>query len=471
MIRSNATSNILGFRRALRLFKDASRRVPAYRDFLQKARINPDSVNSAEDFSQIPTIDKTNYISEYRLKDLSWDGSLKDAKYIPSSSGSTGTPFFWPRGEKQDDVSVHAFKHIYEDIFQTRGRTTLCVNLYALGTWIAGFELYNATKRLSNAHNIVVITTPSIEKQVALESIKNLGPSFDCLVLAGYPPFIKDTIEEGARMGIDWRNFDVRCLSGGEAFSEKWRDRVLDLVGKKDDLSTFINIYGMAEIGVVGFESPLSISLRRSASKELEEGRGEYTHKLLYENDVSPLYHYNPSHRYLEVEDADSLLLTANSCMPLIRYNTRDRGGILPRNEANGAERGWNYPFVYLLGRKDLSISFYALNIYVENLKRAFENFVHASFLSGLFTMSIGHDDNMDQRFDITVELARGVETPDGFLEALKQNAIKILCDLNSEYSKLYAALGARAEPCIKLVHYGKIQTTPGRKHRWVQRG
>lgn len=456
-----------GFSKTLKLFKDAARRVPAYRDFLQKAGINPELVNTIKDFSGIPTIDKQNYISQYSLKELSWDGSLAGVKYIPSSSGSTGAPFFWPRGEKQDEVSSRVFKSIYENIFHTGGRTALCVNLYALGTWIAGFELYNATKRLSGHNNILVLTTPSIEKRVAVESIKNLGPSFDCVILAGYPPFIKDVIEEGIREGINWKRFDVRCLSGGEAFSEKWRDHVLELIGKENDLSTYVNIYGMAEVGVVGFESPFSIGLRRSVEKELKNGSNKdgKNHVLACENDVLPVYHYDPLHRYIEVEGVDSLILTANSCMPLVRYNTRDRGGILPTQDTE-----WKYPLVYLLGRKDFSISFYALNIYVENLKRAFENFAQSHSLSGLFTMSIGHDDNMDQRFDVSVELAHDAVPHDGFLEALKQNTVKILCAVNSEYAKLHATLGSRAEPCIQLVDYGQIQTTPGRKHRWIKK-
>ena len=475
------TSKKRAFRRALTIFREAAQRIPAYKDFLKKSRIKPALIRSESDFAQIPVVDKTNYISRYPLEDLNWDGVLASAKYISSSSGSTGVPFYWPRGRKQDIIVAGMFRRVYEDVFDTRKGSTLCVDSFALGAWIAGLELYNATKWVADVGNNIVLVTPGIDKNVAVDQIKRLASSFDRIVLSGYPPFVKDILEFGSIAGIKWRKHDVRLFTGGEPFSERWRDRVLELIGKNDPFRTSINMYGMAETGIVASETPLSILLRRS-SGATSELRQEFSQN----GEACPLYQYDPMARYFELGSDNGLILTADAGLPLVRYDTRDRGGILEHATALERYGGylrsaakkhridlhkWNLPFVYLYGRKDLSISLYALNIYVENIKYALENSKFATHLSGLFTMSVEDTDNLDQQFRITVELSRATEQSQSLIEALTREVVEGLCKLNTEYAKLYSVIGDRAKPAITLVRYGEIQTIPGRKHKWVKRG
>src|SRR5687768_17248694 len=54
-----------GIERALQLFHAASERVPAYKDFLKKNHINPSLIQTAEDFKQVPTVNKNNYLKIY----------------------------------------------------------------------------------------------------------------------------------------------------------------------------------------------------------------------------------------------------------------------------------------------------------------------------------------------------------------------------------------------------------------------
>lgn len=259
--------------KALRLFKEAAVRVPAYKDFLRKAKIKPDSIRTPKDLSQVPPTDKPNYIYAYPLHALAWDGTLEKTRYVSASSGSTGTPTYWPRGEEQNIATGEIFRRIFEDIFQTKKGTHLFCDLFGLGPWIAGFEFYNAAKYTAQAGNNIAIATPSFEKRAALDTVRRLGPSFSSVLLAGYPPFIKDILESGTAEGLDWQKMQVHLFTGGEAFSELWRNRVLAMIGKKDSLTHLINLYGMAETGVVAHETPFSITLRRAVSKIPEIGR------------------------------------------------------------------------------------------------------------------------------------------------------------------------------------------------------
>ena len=90
-----------GEKRALELFHAMAERVPAYKDFLQKQKINHRCIKSIEDFKTIPPIDKDNYLRVYPRPMLCWDGDFKSGQWtISTTSGSTGKPFYFPRGLK-----------------------------------------------------------------------------------------------------------------------------------------------------------------------------------------------------------------------------------------------------------------------------------------------------------------------------------------------------------------------------------
>ncbi len=459
---------------AIELFRHAAAGVPAYKDFLRKHKINPDKILTFEDFKKIPPTNKPDYISAYSLQELSWDGTLAHSPYISSSSGSTGIPFYWPRGNYQNKIVGKIFQNIFEKIFYTKEGSTLFVNLFALGTWIAGLEFYNGAKYVADTGNAINIVTPGIEKKVALDAIVRLGPLYDRIVLAGYPPFVKDVIDSGFTVGIDWSKYNVYLLTGGEAFSELWRNHVHRKLGAPEASQKIINIYGMAETGVVGHETPLTILLRKNL-----QTLGTIYQPSTPGTGAPALYAYNPLVRFFEVGDDQSLLLTSRAGLPLIRYNTRDQGGLISSKEIRAmatvvpATReclsAWRTPVVYLHGRKDLSLSFYALNVYIENIKHCFESYAEAKSFSGLFTMRVANSRNFDQQFHIVAELA--LETKQHDTKQLVLHILKTLPTINSEYGKLLQSLGKRAHPKVSLVPYGKLDTIPGKKHRWVRKG
>lgn len=472
----NTFSQQKAFKRAQHLFQQAAQRVPAYKDFLHKHKIKPEKITTESDFKKLPTPDKANYISQYSLDELSWDGKLQ-AKFISTSSGSTGTPFFWPRGYRQDRIAGTFFKGIYETIFHTKKVKTLSVDSFALGTWIAGLEFYNATKYASDRGNLITVITPGIDKFEAIREIKQLSPSFNQIILGGYPPFIKDIVEIGSAEGFDWKKTRTRLLTGGEAISEVWRDRMHSMISKEQDLGSIINVYGMAETGVVAHETPVSVLLRKCI--------GYVSLPFPMTPDISGLYQYHPLMRYFEIEGKDSIVLTSDAGFPLIRYNTRDQGGIVDLTtvlEQGGTELTqaakrhgvdllqYPQPFIYLHGRKDLSISLYALQIYVEHLKAIFEKAPFSPKLSGLFVMGVELTENLDQRFAISVELSRG-KNPNALLKKeIATYVVRELGTINSEYARLCQAIGRKAVPKISLLPYGKLDTVPGRKHKWVRR-
>jgi len=69
-------------RSVLKLFSEAAVRVPAYKDFLKQAGVNPKSVKTIADFKQLPLVDKKNYLTKYPLAELCWDGTLDHSRII-----------------------------------------------------------------------------------------------------------------------------------------------------------------------------------------------------------------------------------------------------------------------------------------------------------------------------------------------------------------------------------------------------
>jgi ERCC4-type nuclease len=116
-----------------------------------------------------------------------------------------------------------------------------------------------------------------------------------------------------------------------------------------------------------------------------------------------------------------------------------------------------------------LSLSFYALNVYIENIKHCFESFAESKNFSGLFIMRIVNSRNFDQQFHIVAELA--LETKQHDTKQFVSHILKTLPAINSEYGKLLQSIGKRAHPKVSLVPYGKLDTIPGKKHRWVRKG
>lgn len=465
---------------ALRLFHEAAKRVPAYQDFLYQRGVNPATIRTIADFRQVPAIDKSNYLTQYPLHKLCWDGTLAGLGMISVSSGSTGQPFFWPRGPEQDQEGAWFHGRIFRRIFDVQEHSTLLVICFSMGTWIAGSYTTASSLQLIAEGLSMNVVTPGIEKAEAIKAIKNLAPNYEQIILAGYPPLTKDIVDEGRREGINWRSFRTRFLWAGETFSEEWRSYLLQKVGSTDLYHDSASIFGSADAALLGHETPVSVLARRLLNRRPAQLRRLFGAIIL-----PSLVQYQPERRYFETMNGE-LIFTARAGIPLVRYNIHDLGGLMGYEEmtralgpafAVGLEHHhidatqWQLPFVYLGGRKDFTITIYGVNIYPENVKAALIDSRVRSRLTGKFTMATKNRSDMDQYFEINIELAQGQGvTP--VLEALvKEVLLAKLKRLNAEYHRLNVAVGSKSLPQINLVPWGHPQYfKAGVKHHWVDR-
>lgn len=469
-----------GFKKALRLFKEASQRVPAYKDFLRQNRIDPNKIKTKAEFDQIPHIDKANYIRKYSLKDLVWDSSLEKYYIMSSSSGSTGNPFFWPRGIYQEIEGAIQSELIYNYFYDLKDKRSLYVIGFAMGTWIAGPYMLGATELVSQKNSNIIIVTPGTDKELFINLVKNLAPNFERIVLAGYPPIIKDIVDQAKDFDLNWKKYNVRTFFAGENFTEAYREHILRKIGSKGHYTDCISVYGSADAAILGHETPITTLVRKIATKNLNVAE-----ELFHDPVIPSLLQYHPTLKYFQTI-GEKILFSTYSGIPLIRYAIGDRGGILSHEEISNLMEGqgvdlnkeiaryklnnfdWKLPFVYLFGRSDLTVIFYGANIYPENIKPVLDNRIWSNLLSGKFQMTVEENKKKDKEVHIKVELAKNVSTAKDMQKQLTSDIFESLKKLNSEYHIIYRSIGDQAIPKVQFVEYGTFQV--GIKQRWTKR-
>lgn len=465
-----------GFANALKVFHRAAEEVPAYRDYLDKYGIDHTKIESYADFQLLPPVTKENYLKKYPLKDLLFGGRFDDARIISMSSGSSGVPFFWFRGNQANKDSVAVHERIFNDSFHTQERSTLVIISFAMGTWIAGTYTTTALMDLADKGHKIVLINPGINKAETVHILKNLAPNFDQTVLAAYPPMAKDILDEAAYQGVDLPSLNLHLLFAGEGFSENWRDNILKLVGKPGDLSRTVAIYGTADAGCMGHESPLSQFIRRKASENPDLCQALFG----TDNHTLPtLVHTYADMRFPET-DGEFLLFTINNSIPLVRYKILDRGypltapamsDILGRHGVKipaALHDLHDRPYVCLFNRTDVATIFYSLNIYPENIKHGLEQPQLMESVTGKFILKTEYNKSQEQILTLLIELKHGAKETLQLAQSIQDNVTLSLRKLNSEYNRLYQELKEQALPNIELVEYGSPQFQVNVKHRWI---
>ena len=474
-----------GAGRALQQFYAMAHRVPAYKDFLKSHDFSPTSVKSIADFARIPAIDKDNYLRKYPKEMLCWDGEFSHGQWVISTtSGSTGQPYYFPREHSQDWQYAITAELYLRSNFQIHQKSTLYIVAFPMGAWIGGLFTYEALKIVAEHGGYELsIITPGIHKQEVINAVKQLGGSFDQIIIGAYAPFLKDILDDGTREGVDWQSLNVGFVFSAEAFTEKFRDYVFKTTGTTDQLRSTLNHYGTVDLGTMAHETPESVMIRRHLA---EQGQLQ---TLFPEADRQPTFaQYNPELFYFEAE-GDNLYCTAYSGLPLVRYNLKDYGGIMTRADVHSklADSGWdavqaaqtagitdtlwNLPFIYVYERNDFSVSYYAFQLYPDTIRRALQHDDLTHQVTGKFTMSVDYNDSGRQQLNIHVELKHGMEPTEALANSILEYVQEYLVKESSEYRETYKMIGPEAMPIIYLWNYeDPTYFRPGTKQKWVNK-
>ncbi|MEG4571319.1 phenylacetate--CoA ligase family protein [Microcoleus sp. N3A4] len=469
------------------LFQKVAATVPAYQTFLTEHNINPASIQTFEDFQKLPLITKENYLRCHPLPQLCHQGKLETCDFIAVSSGSTGNPTFWPRFISDELQIAARFEQIFHDSFSADTRSTLAVICFALGTWVGGMYTANCCRYLASKGYPVTVVTPGNNKTEILRVVQELGEHFEQVVLLGYPPFIKDVIDSGIAGGVEWQKYRIKMVFAGEVFSEEWRSLVSDRTNSDNLYYNSATLYGTADAGVLGNETPLSICIRRFLANNPEAARN-----LFGESRLPTLVQYDPKSRFFEVNNDGTLLFSGDNGIPLIRYHISDNGGLISYEAMLNflAEWGFNpvaslqqaaamkvsdfprgircLPFVYIFGRSHFTVSYFGANIYPENVTVGLEVPTIREWVTGKFVLQVKEDADRNRFLSVVVELAAGVEGDEEMQEAIASSILAQLRRLNSEFANYVPP--EYQLPVVTLTATGDAEYFPiGVKHRYTR--
>ncbi|WP_030454123.1 phenylacetate--CoA ligase family protein [Herbidospora cretacea] len=441
----------------IELFHRVAATVPAYAAFLREHGVDPAGIRTDADFATLPFTTKDNYTRRHPLNDLCRDGVLRGM--IAVSSGSTGEPSFWARTADDEKVIADRFAQVMDGFGR---RSTLAVVCFSLGTWVGGLFTLACVRHLQERGYPITVVAPGNNPAEIARVVPQLAPLAEQTVLFGYPPFVKDVIDT---LDLPWASYNIKIVTAGEVFSEEWRTLVAERAGIADPVTSFASLYGTADAGVLGNETPLSIEIRRHLA-----ARPEMAREIFGADRLPTLVQYDPAVRHFEESDG-TLLFSGDNGIPLIRYHIADEGGLIPYRDMldhigfEPKHQGPELPFVYVFGRSRFAVSFYGANVYAENISVGLEQPEVNRAVTGKFVLSApeGADG-----LHVTVELAPGREPSDDLAKEVAARIVTHLRRLNSEFSHYVPE--RKQLPLVTLRPYADpVDFPPGVKHRYVR--
>lgn len=468
---------------ALTLFHKVATKVPAYKDFLHKNKINPVKVKRWSDFLQVPTVNKKNYLLEYPLEKRCWGGNIEKPLVFTSTSGSTGSPTFFPRGRGLDQQYSYVIERFIKNSSFGYQKPTLVLICFGMGVWIGGLITYQAFEIAANRAALPIsILTPGINKKEIINALKLLAPGYHQIVMVGYAPFIRDVIEEAGMDGIDFKSLRVRFLFAAEAISERYRDYLKTVSPKINIYRDTLNIYGSADIGAMAYENGVGIILKRIISN-----KSTIKEALIGQVSKTPtVAQFDPDDIYFESIDGE-ILLTGNNEVPLVRYSIGDRGGVLSFDEVDVKLRTKKIliskevqrnnltsvtekkPFVYVYERSDFSTTLYGVNIYPEYIREALLDKSTQKVTTGKFVLETKLDKKQNQYVQIHVELLKGQKSGRNLESRILKTIKSHLLNRSSEFKELLSSVQNKRLIKVSLWQSAHpLFFKPGVKQRWV---
>jgi len=469
---------------SIKIFKKTYGKVAAYKKFINNNKIKFSKIKEYDDFLTLPTISKNNYLKIFPRQDLLYGNEPISPSVFTSTSGSTGKPFFFLR-----NYIVDLRCSIFMENFIRKGNdkmpTTLVIICFGMGVWIGGLITFRAFDILSRRNNFPIsIITPGINKKEILNILKELANEYDQIVFAGYPPLIKDIIDESDRLNLPFlKTKKIKVKFAAEAISEKLRDYIADKTNMQNMYLDTVNVYGSADIGAMAVETTTSILIKRLLMKNKKAFKALFS----ITNKTPTLAQYNPN--FVNFEEINgSIILTSDSILPLVRYEIGDKGGVFSyekinkvlkkhgidiKNEARKLkieDEISEMPFVYVYEREDLSTTLYGLWIYPEWLRNAMYHPIPQKNITGKFTLITKFDKDNNQYLELNVELKKNQSGSEELILQISDLVIQSLKENSSEYGELINHIKDRAHPKIKLWSYEHdLHFSPKIKQQWVK--
>ena len=432
--------------RAWRVYEEARRSVPAYREFLAEQDTPTVRMSGFDpDLTAIPVTDKDNYVRRHSVESRCVGGRIPSrGVVVDESSGTSGAANNWVRGPEERAEVKQALQVAMHH--QLGDSPLFVINAFALGPWATGMNVSMSVVDIA----VLKSTSPDIDKIAG--TLRLFGPSYR-YVVAGYPPFLKALVDTAE---VEWEQYELTAIYGGEGITETMRD-YLGRVFRR-----VYGSYGASDLEInLAAENDFTIALRRLLADraDLLELVGRPDHGVL------PLVlQYNPIDYYVESLETGELVITLcrrENAAPKVRYNIRDLGHVVRLRELRRALTRCglsmddlpgrpDLPLLFLYGRADDAVPYYGCKITPANVEEAVYSLPELAQRVQAFALVLTEDEQAEKRLAIALELNEGAQSP-ADVEGLREPVVERLAEVNQDFREAVSFMPAAARPTLEL--------------------
>ena len=363
---------------------------------------NITSVNSAEEFENLPFSEKSDLRDAYPLGLMT--APEEEIVRIHSSSGTTGLPVIIPYTAKDVDDWGEMFKRCYEVAGITNKDRIQITPGY--GLWTAGIGFQNGCEKLGAM--AIPMGPGNTNKQIQM--MQDMKSTVLCST-SSYALLLAEEIE---KRGIKDKIMLKKGVIGSERWGKAMRERISSILGIE-----LYDIYGLTEIYGPG------IGINCSESEYMH-----YWDDYLYLEIIDPV-----TLKPLPDGEWGEIVITTlvKEGAPLIRYRTHDLSRIIPEKCTCG--RCW--PRIDIIkGRTDDMMKIKGVNVFPAQIEEVLHQFpevsseyqIRISHLDGKDTMRIYVETTGDVEFlKLADSIAKKVKSVIGFTPLVKVVEIGVL--------------------------------------------
>lgn len=444
------------------LLSDVYAHVDAYRLFL-KEQTGSDALPA--DFESLPLTDKRNYLMQYPLEALCHQGDMDHIHLIGASSGfSKSGAVYWPKRPCDEKGYMNAIEQMFVSTADIDKRKTLCVECLAFGMWIGGMQIAAALRNIALSGKYrFTICTPGLDLKAAAHVIMHYHEYYDQVLIitnpSNIPLFTALFRQDGSSLPMGKITFPVV----GEYFSEAFREQVGRQYGHEADAPYVVwTGYGSADTGDVGVETAATIALRKYFHRHQEQCMS------VFGTSSAPMILATSPSAYIEIIEGN-IVVTKDQFLPLVRYDTKDAGGLLDKTRIKGLVPDQLYAslpeeMLYVYGRVDNAVIFYGTNLMVNDIQDYLLSLPAEMGYGGLFTIHAEESGEVPT-FHFTIYTAGSHASDAVYLDHIIRFLSRNSAEFNIKYQNLSASC---TRPLITLCTDDISKTAGKTKHRFI---
>jgi phenylacetate-coenzyme A ligase PaaK-like adenylate-forming protein len=310
-------------------------------------------------------------------------------------------------------------------------------------------------------------------KDAVLDIAEIMNTEKTQIIIAGYPPFLKDLAVYIKTKGYALSDFSIISIVGGQAISEAMRDILI-----KDGFNDIYSSYGASDLDVnLASETDDEIVIR----KAIEQNPGLARELYGVNKGLPMVFHYDPMNIHVECNnnesDKDDLIFTvarADRSSPRVRYNLGDKGRVYASSDVNAllAKYGIFHkpktplPLMFIWGR-DSTVVFNGANLAFTELERAVTDVdANSEILKKAFYSY--HDDEGNDKLEVWLELNDGIDLyNEGAMQEFTHNLISKLVDMNQDFRyQIEHLTDGAALPLVRFFKRGQSPISEAGGHR-----